>query len=31
VHGLLSEWRRMLQAVVPDASPQIGSQEYAER
>jgi hypothetical protein len=31
VHGLLSEWRRMLQAVVPEASPQIGSQEYAER
>jgi uncharacterized membrane protein YvlD (DUF360 family) len=31
VHSLLSEWRRMLQAVVPEASPQIGSQEYAER
>ena len=31
VHGVLSEWRRMLQGTVRDERPEIGHQEYAER
>ena len=31
VHGVLSEWRTMLQGTVRDQRPEIGHQEYAER
>ena len=31
VHGLLSDWRRMLQGTVSEGRPQIGREELAER